>query len=77
MIKLAVSVSLMQAATPRTGRVSYQLATEHGGSFTTADASRAGIRHRQLSYHAAAGALERVIHGVYRLMDYPAHRTAT
>ena len=56
MIKLTVSVSFMQAATPRAGRVFYQLAAEHGGYFTTAEASPAGISHRQLSYHAASGA---------------------
>jgi predicted transcriptional regulator of viral defense system len=72
-MKLTVSASFMQAATPRAGRVFYQLAAEHGGYFTTAEASPAGISHRQLSYHAASGVLERVIHGVYRLMDYPAH----
>ena len=36
-----------------------------------AEASRAGISHRKLSYHVAAGALERVIHGACRLIDYP------
>jgi predicted transcriptional regulator of viral defense system len=73
MIKLTTSVSFMQAATSRTSRVFYGLATEHGGYFTTAEASQAGISYRQLSYHVAAGALERVIHGVYCLIDYPAH----
>ena len=71
MMKLATNVSFMQAATARASRVFYELATEHGGYFTTAEASRAGISHRKLSYHVAAGALERVIHGVYRLIDYP------
>lgn len=32
-----------------------------------------GISYRQLSYHAASGALERASHGIYRLIDYPAH----
>jgi|ERR1022692_406855 predicted transcriptional regulator of viral defense system len=71
MIKLAISVSFMQAATARTSRVFYQLAAGHGGYFTMAGASRAGISHRKLSYHVAAGALERVIHGACRLIDYP------
>jgi hypothetical protein len=45
----------MQAVSPRPGRVFYQLATEHGGYFITAEASRVGISHRQLSYYAASG----------------------
>jgi len=73
MIKLTASVSFMQAATSRTSRVFYELAAEHGGYFTTTEASQAGISHRQLSYHVASGTLERVTHGVYRLIDYPAH----
>jgi predicted transcriptional regulator of viral defense system len=73
MINLANSVSSMQETPSRTSRVFYELAAEHGGYFTTAEASQAGISHRQLSYHVASGALERVIHGIYRLIDYPTH----
>jgi predicted transcriptional regulator of viral defense system len=72
MIKLTTNVSFMPAATSRTSRVFYELATAHGGYFTTAEASQAGIGYRKLSYHVASGALKRVIHGVYRLIDYPA-----
>src|SRR5260370_25655836 len=66
MIKLTTSVSLMQARTSPTSRVFYELAARHGGYFTTAEASPAGISYRQLSYHVASGALERTSHGVYR-----------
>jgi len=55
-------------------RAFYDLATMHGGYFTTREASGAGLSYRQLSYHAASGDLERVMHGVYRLVNYPAHR---
>lgn len=72
-MKLTTSVSFMQSATSRTSRVFYELAAGHGGYFTTGEASQAGISYRQLSYHAASGALERASHGVYRLIDYPAH----
>jgi predicted transcriptional regulator of viral defense system len=56
-----------------TSRILFGLAEEHGGYFTTSEASRAGISYRQLSYHAASGELVRVLHGVYRLANYPAH----
>jgi predicted transcriptional regulator of viral defense system len=51
----------------------YDLASEHGGYFTTREASRAGLSHRQLSYHVKSGVLERVGHGLYRLINYPTH----
>jgi len=73
MIKLTTSVSSMPVATTPTSRKLYELAARHGGLFTTAEASQAGISYRQLSYHVASGALERVSHGVYRLIDYPIH----
>jgi predicted transcriptional regulator of viral defense system len=72
-MKLTNNVSFMQASMPRASRIFYELAARHGGYFTTAEASEAGISYRQLSYHAASGALERVSHGVYRLVDYPVH----
>ncbi len=62
-----------QAATSSASRVFYELAARHGGYFTTAEASSAGISYRQLSYAAARGALERVSHGIYRLINYPLH----
>jgi predicted transcriptional regulator of viral defense system len=73
MIKLTTSVSFMPSVPSRTSRTFYELAARHGGYFTTAEASEAGISYRQLSYHVASGALERASHGVYRLIDYPAH----
>lgn len=54
-------------------RVFYNLASEHGGYFATREAFQAGVSYRQLSYHATTGELERVSHGVYRLVNYPAH----
>jgi predicted transcriptional regulator of viral defense system len=72
-MNLTTNVSFMNRAAARTSRVFYELAARHGGYFTTGEASEAGISDRQLSYHAAAGALERVSHGVYRLIDYPVH----
>lgn len=72
-MKLTTSVSFMQSATSRTSRVFYELAARHGGYFTTGEASQVGISYRQLSYHVASGALERASHGIYRLIDYPAH----
>ena len=72
-MKLTASVSFMQSASSPASRVFYELASRHGGYFTAGEASQAGVSYRQLSYHAAAGALERVSHGIYRLIDYPAH----
>jgi len=55
-------------------RAFYELAIVHGGYFTTREASEAGLSYRKLAYHAARGKLERVMHGVYRLVNYPEHR---
>lgn len=55
-------------------RAFYELAIVHGGYFTTREASEAGLSYRKLSYHAARGELERVMHGVYRLVNFPEHR---
>jgi len=70
-IKLTFRVSLMRASS---SKAFYDLASEHGGYFTTRDALRAGLSYRQLSYHVLSGELERVSHGVYRLVNYPAHQ---
>jgi len=59
-----------------TSRAFYDLASEHGGYFTTREALQSGLSYRQLSYHVLSGELERVSHGVYRLINYPAHRPA-
>jgi predicted transcriptional regulator of viral defense system len=56
-----------------TSRAFYDLASGHGGYFTTREALQAGLSYRQLSYHVLSGELERVSHGVYRLVNYPAH----
>jgi predicted transcriptional regulator of viral defense system len=71
MIRLTFSVSLMRASA---SKAFYDLASGHGGYFTTREALQAGLSYRQLSYHVLTGELERVSHGVYRLVNYPAHR---
>jgi len=38
-------------------RAFYELATKHGGYFTTREASQANLSYRQLSYHVASGEL--------------------
>ena len=70
MIKLTDSVSFVSVTAARSF---YDLAIGHGGYFTTREASRAGLSYRQLSYHVGSGALERVMHGVYRVAGYPGH----
>ena len=55
-------------------RAFYELAVVHGGYFTTHEAAEAGLSYRQLSYHSAAGHIDRVMHGVYRLVNYPEQR---
>lgn len=69
-IRLTFNVSLMRA---RASKAFHDLASEHGGYFTTREASRAGLSYRQLSYHVTSGELERVSQGIYRLVNYPAH----
>ena len=71
MIKLTFNVSLMSAST---SKAFYGLASGHGGYFTTRQALQAGLSYRQLSYHVLSGELERVSHGVYCLVNCPAHR---
>jgi predicted transcriptional regulator of viral defense system len=71
MIKLTFNVSLMRTSA---SNAFYDLASEHGGYFTTREALQAGLSYRRLSYHVLSGELERVSHGVYRLVNYPAHR---
>src|ERR1700733_5452868 len=70
MIKLTSSVSFVGTSA---SKAFYDLASEHGGYFTTREASRADLSNRQLSYHVTSGDLERVAHGVYRLIHYPPH----
>jgi len=54
--------------------VLYDQAESHGGYFTTRQAGEAGISTRLLTYYTAAGDIERVAHGVYRLARFPVHR---
>ena len=56
-----------------TARVLYDLASAHGGLFTTREARSAGLTYRQLSHYVDTGALERVAHGIYRLDQHPVH----
>jgi len=50
----------------------YQIAESQGGYFATRQARRAGFSRDLLSYHAKAGQLERIAHGIYRLRRFPA-----
>lgn len=70
MIKITSSVSFMRS---RLSSTLYELASRHGGHFTTREAAQASLSNRQLSYHSSSGELERVAHGVYRLVNYPEH----
>jgi predicted transcriptional regulator of viral defense system len=47
------------------------IAERRWGLFTTAQAEAAGVARKQLSRMASAGAIERVIHGVYRMPGSP------
>jgi predicted transcriptional regulator of viral defense system len=49
----------------------YVAAETRAGYFTTAQAAEAGYSRALLAHHAAAGNLERVDHGIYRLRRYP------
>lgn len=49
----------------------YLAAEARAGYFTTAQAADAGYSRALLAHHAAAGNLERVDHGIYRLRRYP------
>jgi predicted transcriptional regulator of viral defense system len=50
----------------------YEIAEGQGGFLAAHQAVEAGISRSTLSYHAAEGnALERVMHGVYRLRRFP------
>ena len=49
----------------------YLAAETRAGYFTTAQAADAGYSRALLAHHAAAGNLERVDHGIYRLKRYP------
>jgi predicted transcriptional regulator of viral defense system len=50
----------------------YELAESQSGYFTTAQAADGGVTRQLLAYHCAAGNLDRVAHGIYRLRRFPA-----
>jgi len=54
--------------------VLYHLAEPRAGYFTTAQAGDVGVSRQQLSYLARTGSIERVAHGIYRLVRFPAQR---
>jgi predicted transcriptional regulator of viral defense system len=54
-----------------TRRQLFQVASEQGGHFTTAQARGCGFSCALVSHHAKTGEFVRVHRGVYRLRDYP------
>jgi predicted transcriptional regulator of viral defense system len=58
--------------TPVSNRL-FELAERHGGYFTTQDALDVSISNRVLTHLISRGVLERVAHGIYRLVAYPDH----
>lgn len=50
----------------------YEIAAEQNGYVTAAQARQAGVTPQATSKMAARGTLERVSHGVYRLVHFPA-----
>lgn len=50
----------------------YNLAESQAGYFTTAQAVKSGVTRQLLAYHCDEGNLERVAHGIYRLLRFPA-----
>jgi len=52
----------------------YQIAEAQAGYFTTAQAGAAGVDRNRLARYTAAGQLERVRHGIYRLAHFPRSR---
>lgn len=53
------------------------IAEQRWGLFTTAQAAIVGVARKQLSRMAAAGAIERVAHGVYRMAGAPSAQHET
>jgi len=51
----------------------FDVAERHGGYFTTAQALQASISNEVLTHLVGRGVLERVAHGIYRLVAYPSH----
>ncbi len=49
----------------------YELAEGQSGYFTTTQAAAKGISRQLLRHHIAAGTIQRVAHGIYRLARFP------
>lgn len=52
----------------------FDVAEAQAGYFTTAQAAAASVDRRRLAYHATAGRLQRIRHGIYRLVQFPHSR---
>ncbi|MBM4457913.1 MAG: hypothetical protein FJ011_09155 [Chloroflexi bacterium] len=52
----------------------YEIAEAQAGYFTTAQAAAAGVDRRRLAYFTAAGQLQRIRRGIYRLTHFPRSR---
>ncbi len=55
----------------RIAPVLFDLASEHDGVFTAAEAADAGISHEALAMAARRGTVRRLSRGIYRLVAYP------
>lgn len=56
----------------RIGQTLCDLAREHDGVFTAAEAAEAGVSHEALAMAARRGTIKRLSRGIYRLLAYPA-----
>lgn len=52
----------------------FDVAEAQAGYFTTAQAAAVSVDRRRLAYHATAGRLQRIRHGIYRLVQFPHSR---
>jgi predicted transcriptional regulator of viral defense system len=57
----------------RLGSAIFELASEHDGVFTAAEAIDAGISHEALAMSARRGTVRRLSRGIYRLVAYPSN----
>jgi predicted transcriptional regulator of viral defense system len=58
---------------PRIAPTISDLASEHDGVFTAAEAADAGLSHEALAMAARRGTLQRLSRGIYRLVAYPSN----
>jgi len=58
---------------PRIAPTIFDLASEHDGVFTAAEAADAGLSHEALAMAARRGTLQRLSRGIYRLVAYPSN----